>query len=505
MRILYIDIDSLRPDHLGCYGYHRNTSPNIDALAAEGVRVRNLYASDTPCLPSRTAFFGGRFGTHTGVINHGGVCADLQPQGRDRDFRSRAADNSLASLLTRCGYWTASISPFPRRHSAYQMTYGFNETVDTGRGGMENADEIFGEARRWLDYRAKQDNWFLHVNMWDPHTPYDTPATFGNPFAGDPIDPWLTEEIIAKQRASYGPHSAREVPDFDANIDRKRWPLPWGRGEIATLEDAKVHMDGYDSGVRYADEYVGRIINLLDEAGVLHETAIIVAADHGENLGELNVWGDHQTADEFTNHIPGVIRWPGVTVPGAEVGGLLYHLDLATTIVDLSSLKGQDQLARAGWDGSSFSKALTTTNDAKVGRDKLYLSQGAWSLQRTVRWDDWILIHTIDTGIKDFSEWMLFNLNDDPHQTTNLASKHHETVQREGKELSEHFAQMSANCPLGDPFKVVQSEGGPLHARVNGYDWSPYLDRLRSTGRRQHADWLEDHGNSPRPIELAAY
>lgn len=61
-----MDIDTLRPDHLGCYGYHRRTSPNIDALAAEGVRFENVYASDVPCLPSRTALSTGRFGIHTG-------------------------------------------------------------------------------------------------------------------------------------------------------------------------------------------------------------------------------------------------------------------------------------------------------------------------------------------------------------------------------------------------------------------------------------------------------
>src|SRR5690554_6913528 len=75
MRILYIDIDSLRPDHLGCYGYHRDTSPTIDALAAEGVRFDHVYVSDAPCLPSRTALWSGRFGFHTGVVNHGGTAA----------------------------------------------------------------------------------------------------------------------------------------------------------------------------------------------------------------------------------------------------------------------------------------------------------------------------------------------------------------------------------------------------------------------------------------------
>lgn len=71
MRVLYIDIDTLRPDHLGCYGYHRDTSPNIDRIAVQGVRFDNCYASDVPCLPSRTAPISGRFRIHTGVIVHG--------------------------------------------------------------------------------------------------------------------------------------------------------------------------------------------------------------------------------------------------------------------------------------------------------------------------------------------------------------------------------------------------------------------------------------------------
>ena len=76
MRILYIDIDTLRADHLGCAGYHRNTTPNIDALAAEGVRFSNVYASDVPCLPSRTALITGMFGIRNGVANHGGMTAE---------------------------------------------------------------------------------------------------------------------------------------------------------------------------------------------------------------------------------------------------------------------------------------------------------------------------------------------------------------------------------------------------------------------------------------------
>ena len=78
MRILYLDLDTLRPDHLGCYGYHRATSPNIDRVAAQGVRFEQYYCSDAPCLPSRAAIMTGQFGFHNGVVGHGGTAADLR-------------------------------------------------------------------------------------------------------------------------------------------------------------------------------------------------------------------------------------------------------------------------------------------------------------------------------------------------------------------------------------------------------------------------------------------
>ena len=236
MRILYIDIDSLRPDHLGCYGYHRNTSPAIDEIARQGVRFDSVYSSDVPCLPSRTAFFGGSCGTKTGVINHGGLCADLPPQGANREFRTRHAENSLASRLVQLGYWTSTISPFPRRHSAYQMMWGFSEFFDTGKGGLENGDEMFEPAADWLRRRGKAENWFLHLNMWDPHTPYDTPLSFGNPFADDPMPSWMNQDVIDLHRSSYGPHSAREVPGITDQLGPRTL---WGVGSIKSITEGK--------------------------------------------------------------------------------------------------------------------------------------------------------------------------------------------------------------------------------------------------------------------------
>ncbi len=118
MRIIYLDIDTLRADHLGCYGYGRNTSPNIDRIAAEGVRFDNYYCSDAPCLPSRTALMTGRFGIHTGVVGHGGTAADPRIEGKTRGFRDKLGKDSLPAFLRSVGFKTISISPFAERHSA---------------------------------------------------------------------------------------------------------------------------------------------------------------------------------------------------------------------------------------------------------------------------------------------------------------------------------------------------------------------------------------------------
>src|SRR4051794_13545911 len=112
MRILYIDIDTLRPAHLGCYGYHRPTTPHIDAIAARGVRFDNVYASDVPCLPSRTALVTGMFGIRNGVANHGGAAADLASWGADRGFFGRTASGTLPAVLMQAGFHAASISSF---------------------------------------------------------------------------------------------------------------------------------------------------------------------------------------------------------------------------------------------------------------------------------------------------------------------------------------------------------------------------------------------------------
>lgn len=491
MRILYIDCDSLRPDHLGCYGYDRDTSPNIDRIAAEGRRFTNYYVSDAPCLPSRTALFASRFGIHTGVVNHGGLHATPRRQG-SRGFTSAPRYASWPRALSRAGVHTASVSPFPSRHDAWHVLEGIREYYDTGQSGHELASEVYAVAEEWLNDRASDDDWFLHVNFWDPHAPYDVPEEYGNPFADDPAPEWLTQERIDEHREQYGPHSAGNPQSKGADWG-DTWDLPRMPTEISSREAFRQWIDGYDVGIRYMDDHVGMLLETLADAGVLDETLVILSADHGENQGELNVYGDHHTADDKTCRVPLLMRGPGVE-PGVD-DGLHYQVDLAPTVMDLLG-----EASPEGWDGRSFAAAVT--DGADRGREFLVTSQGAWACQRGVRWDDWLLLVTSHHGMKEaLDDVMLFDLAADPHETTNLADDRPEVVER-GRALLERWlaarhretargengGDPEAEGGTADPLREVVREGGPFHVRGR---LEPYAAYLRSKGLAEQANRLE--------------
>lgn len=491
MRILYLDCDSLRPDHLGCYGYDRETSPSIDRVASEGRLFRNYYVSDAPCLPSRTAFFTGRFGIHTGVVNHSGINADIRHRGQKRGTSTGGAYRTFPMTLSQAGYRTALVSPFPTRHGAWHVLDGFEEWHDTGRSGRERADEVYPHAAEWLQSHATEDNWYLHVNFWDPHTPYDTPLEYGTPFEDDPTPEWPTEERIAEQYESYGPHSAHDLHHGyltgDGPDDLERTP-----DEIASRADFGRWIDAYDTGIQYMDEYIGKLFDLLDESGVFEETLIVVSADHGESQGELNVYGDHQAADEATCRVPLLVCGPGVE-SGVD-SSLHYHLDFAPTIADLAGVD-----APPAWDGQSFARSIT--DGADTGRAFLVTGQGAWASQRGVRWDDWLLLRTYHDGWKDFEAVELYNLADDPHETENLVDERPDVVadgmallqqwhSRRQLEASAGHNGGNPDAPRGlvDPLFEEIREGGPTYLRGN---IEAYTTRLRETGRTEHAETIE--------------
>jgi arylsulfatase A-like enzyme len=470
MRILYIDIDALRPDHLGCYGYHRNTSPQIDALASEGVRFTNCYTSDAPCLPSRTALYTGLFGIHSGVVGHGGTAADLFVEGRNRGFRDRIENECLPRKMQVVGLHTAMISPFGQRHAARQFYAGFNEIHNTGQGGAESAEEITPLVMKWMNEHAADDNWFLHLNYWDVHTPYRAPASYGNPFAKDPLPAWITPEVWQEHLKMVGPHKAQEINMMNDKEDPR---FPRQPGSLRTPVDFRRMFDGYDTAIRYVDDQIGGIVRFLKEAGVYDETMIIVSADHGENMGELGIYGEHGTADQITCRVPLIVKGPALR-RGEVDTGLHYSLDLAPTLAELFGFHTSEL-----WDGQSYAGSLTRGEES--GRDQLVISQCAHVCQRSVRFGPWLYMRTYHDGYHLFPKEMLYNIENDPHEKHDLASTHPELCREGAARLMDwHDTQMHSSITAVDPLWTVLREGGPYHARDR---MAPYLQHLRDTGR----------------------
>jgi arylsulfatase A-like enzyme len=254
------------------------------------------------------------------------------------------------------------------------------------------------------------------------------------------------------------------------------------------VDDWRAWVNGYDVGIRYMDDHVQELLDVLDAKGVLDETFIIVTGDHGENQGELNIYGDHQTADEATCRVPLIMRPPPARSDlsvdaGTSVSTFHYQFDAAATVLDTI---GSD--VPQGWDAESFAPLLRGAEPE--GRDHLVLSQMAWSCQRSVRFDRWLFLRTYHPGLKNLPKRLLFDVEADPHQTTNRAADRPEVADRGQALLEAWHADMmrtAATPDRTDPLQTVLDEGGPFHPRGR---LDAYVERLRDTGRAEEAETL---------------
>jgi choline-sulfatase len=505
MKIILFDVDTLRADHLGCYGYDRKTSANIDSVAKDGTVFDSYFCSDAPCLPSRAALMTGRFGIHTGIINHGGTTADMRHEGPKRDFVDHNGVCNLPAIFRIYGFYTGTVSTFAERHSAWWFNAGFNEVINTGKCGQETADQVAPLALEWMKRNQKRD-YFLHINFWDPHTPYRTPLSEGEPFKGQPSAAlkWIDQDTLNKHLDEIGFHCAHEINGYSDAPDPEG-NFPRAVNKIENLNDVRKDIDGYDTGIYYADKWIGKIIDYLKESGDYDDTAIIVTADHGEDLGELGRYSEHGTADYPVTRLPFIIKWPHLQ-GGRHLKSKHYNLDLLPSVLDLlpiDKLKlpheeyfkaayGENykqtytSFLKKQYDGKSFGDDLIQNND--VGYDSLVVSLATHAVQRSVYFGDYLYIKTYHDGYCLFPDEMVFDISKDPHETNDLSKEHPELLEKGGYLLGKWVdEQMNKSDSQVDPLWTCIREGGGYHA--NG-KLDAYEKRLDQTGRSDKADLL---------------
>ena len=264
---------------------------------------------------------------------------------------------------------------------------------------------------------------------------------------------------------------------YDDNVDPR---YPRQIGSAKSYEDMRHILDSYDTGIRYMDEQIGFLFQILKEKDVFDDTAIIITSDHGESMGELGIYSEHATADEAICHTPMIIRWPGCK-RGWVDREFHANIDLLPTIAQLLQLPAYED-----WDGASFARTLL--NGTAYGRPHIILTQCAHVYQRAVRFDQYLYIRTYHCGYHLFDEEMLFDIENDPYETRDLKYDHPEVCDRAAHLLANWVEKILQKSPDHfDPLWTAIQEGPPHHCEN---ELSAYCKRLECTGRAQAATAL---------------
>ena len=313
--LLWIVVDTLRADHLGCYGYARPTSPSIDALAATGVRFERAYATASWTKPSVASMI---TGLHPAAL------------GIDNIFsRLPASADTTAEILSRAGYRTAAVVSHVMLSDRWNMGYGQGYEVyaeDEARGhDTVSTGGVTDRAIAQLAALSRGNEPFLlFVHYFDPHFAY---------LGHDEVD-------FAGQTS--------ERLDGRENIVALREKL-----DTLDAKDFAFLRDRYDEEIRHTDAGIGRLLDALRESGHEANTVVALTSDHGEELGEKGWVGHTRTLYEFVLRVPLIVRVP--SDPGGRVIATPVSLvSLTPSLLDLVGVP----VASDSFHGRSFAAAV---------------------------------------------------------------------------------------------------------------------------------------------------
>jgi arylsulfatase A-like enzyme len=291
-----ITVDTLRADHLSSYGYHLRTSPNMDQLAAEGVRFTNAHTVVPQTGPAHISLMTSRYPQeHGGRIN--GIA-----------YTRDAKLIFLPQILKKFDYETAAfVSAWPLTERMCQLDDWFDvydeeltrqyQMVNT----MRWAEDVTPRAISWFTEEwDKEKPFFAWVHYFDPHTPYNYRPRFE------------TLEQIRKP--------GRLAPGMKKKAARER-------------------VKQYNSEILYADYWIGKLLDEMERLGVEDDTLIVLTADHGESLGEHNYVGHGQQLYDPIVRIPMMMKLPGYTTPGKVIESEVSIIDIMPTVLDLTVRK----------------------------------------------------------------------------------------------------------------------------------------------------------------------
>ena len=437
--IVFFGIDSLRADHMSCYGYPRLTTPHIDRFAQGGTLFERTYSPYIPTTSAYSSMLTGMdlFTTQVVALRHKGPL--------------RAEVKTLPEILREEGYNTTCVG-----FTNNPASRGFDQYLDYAGWGSWNegrspkAENLNAVALPELDRLAKKrEPFLLFLRHMDPHAPYLPPAPFERMFYhGDECDP--------KNRSMEPVMAFKPFRDFFAS-----W-MPPG------ITDKDYVIAQYDGAIAYMDSSIRAIFTALEALDILDETIVVINSDHGETLYDHECYFDHHGLYDQTLHVPLIIRYPGHVPAGRRVAGFNRHQDLVPTLLELAGIE-----ADIRFDGRSLMPLVR--GEVASYESEFYITECTWMRKHGWRTPQWKLILALEPDFHWKPPVELYNLVEDPGENHNLAEAHPDIVALLRARMEQWIARREEETGLPNP---IHHQGdwhghdgvGPFTSSQQAYD-----------------------------------
>ena len=399
--IILISLDTLRADHLGIYGYHRNTSPFIDSFAKESIVFEHAVVQSPWTLPSHMSIMTSLYPYFHGI----------------KKASERLADEhvTLAELLREGGYRTAAFVDRGWMRAVFGFNQGFDIYDDRGIG----IAQILPKVKKWLD-KNKSNPFFLFIHCYDIHHPYNPPPPYNNIF----------HDFI---------YTGHFIPN-DKNLKAAQ------RNELKVNDEDLRHIIAlYDGGIRYTDKEIGEFLSYLRNSGLEDQSLIIITSDHGEEFKEHGSFLHRQLYYRPNLNVPLIMRIPNHPKNEIRIEELVQSIDLLPTILEIAELpphpktqgrsllplikRYKNFLNRSLWKVFHPFKKDSNTSFAEYGThnwENPYYSIIA---------DDYQMIYRLKS-----QSIQLFNLKADSLAKNNIAKDHDDISERLLSQLKEIYS-----------------------------------------------------------------
>jgi len=396
LSVVLVSIDTLRADHLGCYGYERPTTPNIDYFATEGVLFEQNVNTGGGTLPVHMSMLTSLAPTVHGVFpGNGRALAE--------------GHTTLAEALHDAGYATAAFVDGGYLSGNFGFSQGFDLYFDRNyKGVMGKIESYFDDgglaellprALGWLSRHRKQP-FFLFLHTYDTHSavtrlPYESPP------------PFLNKYVASGYSGSFdGCRAGRCASELLLWHNQARREEVLGPDELFTDEEMEYTVALYDGAIAYVDHQIGLLLAALEEFGVAERTLVVLTSDHGEEFLEHGFLLHDQNYEEVAR-VPLIVRFPDRSHSSHRVANLVSTLDLLPFILDAT---GAPPIAQA----MGLSVLPLTSNSSAEGFERpVHIASG----REKLRTRHWSLLAEHNRPAE------LFSLTDDPTEQVNLIAE----------------------------------------------------------------------------------